>query len=77
VPLIYRERRIDVGFRVDLLIENRLVLELKAVERVLPVHKAQLITYLKVLNQPLGLFVNFNEALVKDGIHRIFNPRLA
>jgi GxxExxY protein len=52
------------------------VIELKAVEKILPIHKAQLITYLKILGHPLGLLVNFNEVLIKDGIHRIFNPRL-
>jgi len=77
VPLVYRERQIDVGFRVDLLIEDRVVIELKAVEKILPIHKAQLITYLKILGHPLGLLVNFNEVLIKDGIHRVFNPRLA
>lgn len=73
VPLIYKGCRIDVGFRADLVIEGSLLLELKAVETLLPVHEAQVITYLKVLDFPLGLLVNFNVPLIKDGIHRKLN----
>lgn len=76
VPLNYRNRRLDVGFRVDCLIEGRLLLELKATESILPVHRAQVITYLKLTNLPLGLLINFNVPLIKDGIHRVFNPNL-
>ena len=68
--------RIETGFRADILVEDRLLLEIKAVAAVLPVHKAQTITYLKILELPLGLLINFNEVLIKDGIRRILNvPR--
>ena len=70
----------DLGFRADLLLGERseqlLLVELKAVEKVLPVHRAQVITYLKVLKLPLALLINFNSVLLKDGIERILNlPR--
>jgi GxxExxY protein len=76
VPLNYKGKLIEVGFRADVVIGGKLLLELKAVEQVIPVHKAQVITYLKVLNLPLGLLINFNEVLIKDGIQRVLNfPR--
>ena len=73
VPLNYKGKLIEVGFRADILLERRLLIELKAVERVIPVHKAQVITYLKILRLPLGLLVNFNEVLIRDGIQRVLN----
>jgi GxxExxY protein len=76
VPLTYKNKLIEVGFRADVIIEQRLLIELKAVEGIIPVHHAQVITYLKILRLPLGLLINFNEVLVKDGIHRILNLHL-
>ena len=76
VPLNYKGKLIEVGFRADVVIEQKLLIELKAVEGILPVHHAQVITYLKLLRLPLGLLINFNEVLVKDGIHRILNLHL-
>ena len=76
VPLNYKGKLIEVGFRADILIEQRLLIELKAVEALIPVFKAQVITYLKVLRLPLGLLINFNEVLIKNGIHRIPNLHL-
>jgi GxxExxY protein len=76
IPLNYKGKLIEVGFRADMLIEQRLLIELKAVEEIIPVHKAQVITYLKVLKLPLGLLINFNEVLIKHGIHRIPNLQL-
>jgi GxxExxY protein len=76
VPLNYKGKLIEVGFRADILIEQRLLIELKAVEGIIPVHHAQVITYLKILRLPLGLLINFNEVLIKDGIHRILNLHL-
>ena len=73
VPLVYKGLRIDAGFRADLVLAGSLLLELKAVELLLPVHEAQIITYLKVLNFRLGLPINFNVPLVKQGIHRVLN----
>lgn len=73
VPLTYKGERIEVGFRADVVIEQKLLIELKAVEQVLPIHKAQVITYLKLMNFPLGLLINFNEILIRDGIQRVLN----
>ena len=71
VPMVYEGVKIDVGFRVDLLVEDRLVVELKAVETLLPIHEAQVLTYLKVTGNRLGLLINFNAPLIKKGIKRI------
>ncbi len=73
VPLTYKGKRIEVGFRADVVIEQKLLIELKAVEQLLPIHKAQVITYLKLMNFPLGLLINFNEILIRDGIQRVLN----
>ena len=73
VPLNYKGRLIEVGFRADIVMEDKLLVELKAVEQVVPVHKAQVITYLKIMKLPLGVLINFNEVLIKDGIQRILN----
>ena len=73
VPLNYKGKLIEVGFRADVMLGGKLLIELKAVEQVIPVHKAQVITYLKIMKLPLGLLINFNEVLIKDGIQRILN----
>ncbi|MFN8237485.1 MAG: GxxExxY protein [Chitinophagales bacterium] len=73
MPIIYKEIRLDQGYRMDLLVENKIVVELKTVDFLLDVHKAQLLTYLKLGNYKLGLLINFNETLLKDGIKRIIN----
>jgi GxxExxY protein len=77
VPLQYGSRRLESGFRADLIVADSLLIELKAVETLHPVHHAQVITYLKLTNLPLGLLVNMNVPRIKDGIHRLFNPSLA
>jgi len=69
--VVYDSVRLDAGLRLDLVVENQVVVELKAVEALLPVHKAQVLTYLKLSGYRLGLLVNFNSALMKHGIHRI------
>ena len=71
VPLIYKERKLESGFRLDILVENSIILELKAVEGLAPVHTAQVLTYLRLSNLSLGFLINFNEALIRDGIKRI------
>ncbi len=71
VPLVYEGEKIDAGFRMDLLVQGRLIVELKAVEALLPVHEAQILTYLKVTNNRLGLLINFNVPLIKQGIKRV------
>lgn len=73
LPLLYESVRMEIGYRVDILIENKLIVEIKAVECLNDVHKAQVITYLKLSGCKLGLLVNFNVALIKDGIKRIVN----
>jgi GxxExxY protein len=71
VPVLYDGVKIDAGFRLDLLVEDQVIVELKAVEQVLPVHEAQLLTYLKLTQLRLGLLINFNVPLIKQGIKRI------
>ena len=73
LPIIYDGHRIDAGYRIDLLIENVLVVELKAVDRLLPIHQAQLLSYLRLADRPLGLLINFNTLHLKDGIKRMVN----
>ena len=74
VPVMYRGKVIHTeGFRLDLLVEDAVVVELKSVEKILPVHKKQLLTYLKLADKKLGLLINFNEALLVNGITRISN----
>ncbi len=69
--LIYDQVRIDVGFTIDLLIDSEVIVEIKAIDELLPIHTAQVVTYLKLSNNPLGLLINFNVPLLKDGIKRI------
>ena len=71
LPITYKGLRIDSGLRVDIVVEDRIILELKSVEDIIPVHMAQLMTYLKLSNMHLGFLVNFNVPLIKDGIKRI------
>ena len=74
VPVIYKGREITQdGFRIDLLVEDAVVVELKSVEEVKPVHKKQLLTYLRLTGKTIGLLINFNEVLLKSGITRIAN----
>lgn len=73
IPVHYEDMQLDLGFRADLIIENLIIIELKSVEKVLPVHKKQLMTYLKLTGMKLGLLVNFNVNLIKDGIERVVN----
>jgi GxxExxY protein len=70
LPVVYRGVRIDCGYRLDLVVEGRVIVEIKAVERVLPVHEAQILTYLKLSELPVALLLNFNVPLMKDGIKR-------
>ena len=74
IPITFRGRKItDQGFQIDLLVEDLIVVELKSVDQVKDVHKKQLLTYLKLTRKPLGLLINFNEVLLKNGITRIIN----
>lgn len=69
----YKGLSFDIDYRIDMLVAGKVVVELKVVEALLPVHKAQLLSYMKLSNKKLGLLINFNEAVVKDGVKRIVN----
>jgi GxxExxY protein len=71
LPVIYDDLHLEAGFRLDLLIEEKVIIELKSVERLLPIHKAQVLTYLKLSGHRLAFLINFNVPLIKDGIERI------
>lgn len=73
MPLIYKEIRLECGYRIDLLVERKLIIEIKAIEELEPVHFAQTHTYLKLSDCKLGLLINFNVALLRDGIKRVVN----
>lgn len=73
LPVFYDDIKLDLGFRADIIVENKVILELKSQEVLAPVHSKQLLTYLRVTGLKLGLLINFSEALIKDGIHRIVN----
>jgi len=73
IPVNYESVHLDIGFRADLIVENKVIMELKSVENILPVHKKQLLTYLKLTGLKVGLLINFNESLLKSGIVRIAN----
>jgi GxxExxY protein len=71
IPVVYKEVRLDCGFRADLLVGDRVVVEIKAVDRLMPVHDAQMLTYLKLTGCKLGLLLNFNVQKLRDGIKRL------
>lgn len=73
IEVCYEEKKLDIGFRADLIVENKVIVELKSIETLAPVHHKQLLTYLKLTNLKVGLLVNFNVNRVKDGIVRIVN----
>ncbi len=73
IPVLYESIKMDIGFRADMVIEDKVILELKSVEKIMPVHKKQLLTYLKITEMKLGLLINFNVELIKHGITRIVN----
>ncbi|HYQ58526.1 MAG TPA: GxxExxY protein [Draconibacterium sp.] len=76
VQVVWKDQVVGEGFRSDLIIENKVIVELKSVEAVAPAHKKQLLTYLKLTDLKLGLLINFNETLIKNGITRIVNKLL-
>ena len=73
IVVVYEGIKMDLGFRADIIIEDKLIIELKSVESIAPVHSKILLTYLRLTNKKLGLLVNFNVELIKDGIKRIVN----
>ncbi|MCU7694883.1 GxxExxY protein [Haoranjiania flava] len=76
LPLIYEEIKLEIGYRVDFLIENKLVVEIKSVESLNDIHLAQILTYLRLSHCKLGLLINFNTLLFKDGVRRVINGTL-
>ncbi len=76
LPLVYNEIKLDIGYRLDLILENKLIVEIKAVEALADIHMAQILTYLKLSGCKLGLLINFNTVLFKDGVKRVINGTL-
>jgi len=73
IPVIYETVKMEVGFRADLVVEGKIIVELKSIEAVAPIHKKQLLTYLRLTDSKLGLLINFGAARIKDGISRVVN----
>ncbi len=73
IPVIYQSIRLEVGFRADLFVENKVIVELKSLETIHPIHKKQLLTYIRLADKHLGLLINFGALLIKDGISRVVN----
>jgi GxxExxY protein len=71
LPIIYKTVRLDCGYRMDIVVDGRAIIELKTVERLMPIHDAQVLTYMKLSGIPTGLLLNFNTAVLKDGIRRL------
>ncbi|NDV45907.1 GxxExxY protein [Paludibacter sp. 221] len=70
LPVVYKEIKLECGYRIDILVEDSVIIELKSVENFTSVHEAQILTYMKIANKPIGLLINFNVALLKNGIKR-------
>jgi GxxExxY protein len=75
IPVVYQDVLLEIGFRADLVVEDRIIVEIKSIAEIAPVHKKQLLTYLRLADKRVGLLINFNEFLIKDGITRIVNGR--
>ncbi|MCX7737555.1 MAG: GxxExxY protein [Candidatus Kapabacteria bacterium] len=73
IPLVYEAIKLEAGYRVDILVENKVIIEIKSIEAIAPVHRKQLLTYLRPSNKKLGLLINFNVEFLKDGIIRLVN----
>jgi GxxExxY protein len=77
IPLVYRGIHLEAGYRADMLVEDTVLVELKSVDALSPIHTAQMLTYLKLSRKPVGLLINFNVPVLKDGVKRILNPGIA
>jgi GxxExxY protein len=75
VPLVYKSIKLEASYQLDMLVNGQIIVELKSVDALLPVHEAQLLTYLRLTGCPVGLLINFNVEILKDGIRRKFNSR--
>jgi len=73
LPIIYKGTKIDCGYRLDMIVEDSVIIELKSVEQILPIHKSQLLSYLRLSGLTLGLLINFNVEVLKQGLHRVVN----
>ena len=73
MPFVYKEIKMNVGYRLDLVVNNKIIIEIKSIEKLAPVHYSQLLTYLKLADLKLGLLINFNTKYLKNDIHRIIN----
>jgi GxxExxY protein len=76
LPLVYEEVKLDLGYRIDIIVEDKFIIEIKAVEELNDVHLAQLLTYLRLSNCKLGMLINFNVSLLKNGVKRVINGTL-
>jgi GxxExxY protein len=76
LPLVYKSVRLDCGYRIDLLVEGKVIVEIKSVDQIMPIHQAQMLSYLKLSGCKIGLLINFNVKLLKNGIQRIINGSL-
>lgn len=76
LPVVYKNVKLNAGYRIDLIVENKVIVELKSVETLAPIHTAQVLTYLKLKDLKLGLLINFNSVLLKDGVKRVINGYL-
>jgi GxxExxY protein len=75
VPIVYKGITLNTGYRIDLIVEDTVVVEVKSVEQLLPVHQSQVVTYLRLTGCPAGLLINFNVAKLIDGVKRLIHPR--
>ena len=73
LPVVWKGKKMELGFRTDLIVENKVIIEIKSIQEIHPVHPKQLLTYLKLTNMKLGLLINFNSPLIKTGITRVVN----
>jgi GxxExxY protein len=76
IPLVYRGIHLNAGYRADMLVDDTVLVELKSVESLAPIHTAQMLTYLKLSRKPVGLLINFDVPVLKDGVERILNPEM-
>jgi GxxExxY protein len=76
IPVHYETIQMDVGFRADIIVNNEVIIEIKSVEKIIAVHKKQVLTYLRLTGLEIGLLINFNEELLKDGLTRLINNHL-
>ena len=73
LPVIYKDVKLDCGYRLDIIVEDEIIIEVKAVQAIIPIHEAQLLSYLRMLDKRLGLILNFHSAVLKSGIRRVAN----